>query len=463
MIDFSLFDFTSMLGGLIAQSVGPLTGPTDVALPAGQTGVPTALAVLFGVAGLLLGGFGMSLYSVSRVKRWRNEKDDAVRYTQEATLARAEAMGDKDRFAAELGQRNQEVDIYTRQVSSLQTQLAQAREGWKNSDVQIEELGAALKDMRVQTEQLRHNFSEAERMSSERAQRVISLNSQLEDTQARLSETMRVAAERQAGLAQSNGLVARQRARLAEIGFISSEVQSALTSMNMHLDSLRQRVLIDGPDTAALPGMEIPSLPEQALSESPLSEPPARSMPPPPVHREPEPEADFDEAPESEVKAPASALGDFGSKVVSLAANLNRLSSLISQRAKPDVAEPAPAPRAPVPAPPPAPVADPLPRSTRIDETPTVLAAFEPPANISSGHMTRLQAIKGVGVVYAVRLSQSGVASVADLANATVEQLDAVIKAPRWRKPNYADWVSQAKHAMATDGKLEVAAAPGAV
>jgi hypothetical protein len=64
--------------------------------------------------------------------------------------------------------------------------------------------------------------------------------------------------------------------------------------------------------------------------------------------------------------------------------------------------------------------------------------------------------------VYAVRLSQNGVASVAELANATADQLDAIIKAPRWRKPNYADWIAQAKHAMAGDGKLEVAAAPGA-
>ena len=47
--------------------------------------------------------------------------------------------------------------------------------------------------------------------------------------------------------------------------------------------------------------------------------------------------------------------------------------------------------------------------------------------------------------MYALTLTKGGISSVADLANASVDQVDAVIRAPRWRKPDYADWIRQAR------------------
>jgi predicted flap endonuclease-1-like 5' DNA nuclease len=317
-----------------------------------------------------------------------------------------------------------------------------------------------LKDARAQADKLRQNLSESERISGERANKVIALNSQLEELQSRLGESLRTAAERQSNLAAANGLISRQRSRLAEIGYIASEVQSTVNSMSLHLDSLRQRVIVDptslegevipmplppaGANAPAQPPVTLPQpdLPEDLLKPNA----PPRNLPANPPVAEPP----------SVAANPGVDPGDFSHKVSSLAENLSRLSGIINKRNLPPdpMPDPSPAPQNRTPGG----VPDRLPPIQT--EATTVNASYSPV--VHPAELARLQGIKGVGVVYAMRLSQNGISSVTELANASADQLDAIIKAPRWRKPNYADWIAQAKHAMAGDGKLEVAAAPSA-
>ncbi len=457
---------------ILAQSGGPLEPIVQQAATA-PSGVPVILAALIGISGLCLGVLGSGLYSIGKVTRYRNEKDDAVRLHQESTLARAEAVNEKERLSTDLGNRTMEAQLATRSLVSLQTQLSQAKDGWKSSDAQIEELTNALKEVRAQTDALRGAMGEAERMSSERQSKVIALNSQIEETQARLSESMRSAAERQAALTQSNALISRQRARLAEIGFVASEVQNSLNTMTMHLDSLRTKVLVDPnePDltTPALPGAlrELPSDPAprydaQIPALPPLPMPridPAPAKPtvpsdPPIVSQSPA----LDDT-NASAKTGGIDITTFGTRVTSLAQNLERLSSLINRRPTPPVDA---APTWPTPV---------VPRSTApaasapaaVLDGPVSTVSFNAPVaplSLPQGDMARLQGIKGVGVVYAVRLGQNGITNVGDLASATPDQLDAIIKAPRWRKPNYAEWITQAKRVAATDGKLDVEMPP---
>ena len=457
---------------ILAQSGGPLE-PIVQQVAVAPAGVPTVLAALIGVAGLCLGVLGSGLYSIGRVTRYRNEKDDAVRLHQESTLARAEAVNEKVRLATDLGNRTQEAELATRSLGSLQNQLLQAKEGWKASDAQIEELTLALKDLRAQADALRNAMGEAERMSSERQTKVIALNSQIEETQARLSESMRTAAERQALLTQSNALIGRQRARLAEIGFVASEVQNSLNVMTLHLDSLRTKVLVDPnspDDTAALPAplRELPSDPAPRY-QTPFPTMPAPVGPrvdvapiSPIVPANPpaaiQPDAALSNDANTAAKAPGIDFTTFGTRVSSLAQNLERLSSLVNRRQTPPV-DTAPAPSiTPKNITPPSQAAAPA-----VLDGPTSTVSFNAPISplsLPQGDMAKLQGIKGVGVVYAVRLGQNGISNVGDLANATPDQLDAIIKAPRWRKPNYAEWITQAKRVAATDGKFDVELAP---
>ena len=79
---------------------------------------------------------------------------------------------------------------------------------------------------------------------------------------------------------------------------------------------------------------------------------------------------------------------------------------------------------------------------------PVIPAAAIPNTVEEAGDFAQLQAIKGIGVMYALTLTKSGIASVSDLANASVDQIDAMIRAPRWRKPDYADWIRQAREGI---------------
>ena len=53
--------------------------------------------------------------------------------------------------------------------------------------------------------------------------------------------------------------------------------------------------------------------------------------------------------------------------------------------------------------------------------------------------------IDGIGPAYDQRLRAAGITTFAGLAALSVEQVAAIIKAPAWRKTNYADWLRQAR------------------
>ena len=55
------------------------------------------------------------------------------------------------------------------------------------------------------------------------------------------------------------------------------------------------------------------------------------------------------------------------------------------------------------------------------------------------------EALEGIGEIYEARLYEAGVCTYKTLANATVEELAAICKAPAWRMPDYAGWIAQAQ------------------
>jgi predicted flap endonuclease-1-like 5' DNA nuclease len=62
-----------------------------------------------------------------------------------------------------------------------------------------------------------------------------------------------------------------------------------------------------------------------------------------------------------------------------------------------------------------------------------------------------LTELEGIGPVYAGKLREAGIASFADLAAADETTLADIIRAPAWRKINYAEWIDQARLAAAGD------------
>jgi predicted flap endonuclease-1-like 5' DNA nuclease len=61
--------------------------------------------------------------------------------------------------------------------------------------------------------------------------------------------------------------------------------------------------------------------------------------------------------------------------------------------------------------------------------------------------------LKGIGPVFEQRLHDAGICTYQALADATVEQLAAICKAPAWRTPDYANWITQAKEFLAQQGR----------
>jgi predicted flap endonuclease-1-like 5' DNA nuclease len=55
--------------------------------------------------------------------------------------------------------------------------------------------------------------------------------------------------------------------------------------------------------------------------------------------------------------------------------------------------------------------------------------------------------------VYEGRLYDAGICTYQALADATVEQLTEICKAPAWRMPDYANWIAQAKELLAQHGR----------
>ncbi|MFZ1551875.1 MAG: helix-hairpin-helix domain-containing protein, partial [Anaerolineae bacterium] len=67
--------------------------------------------------------------------------------------------------------------------------------------------------------------------------------------------------------------------------------------------------------------------------------------------------------------------------------------------------------------------------------------------------------IDGIGPAYDQRLRAAGITTFAGLAALSVEQVAAIIKAPAWRKTDYADWLRQARLA-AEQGAAALQAQP---
>ncbi len=61
--------------------------------------------------------------------------------------------------------------------------------------------------------------------------------------------------------------------------------------------------------------------------------------------------------------------------------------------------------------------------------------------------------LQGIGPVFERRLYDAGICTYEALANATVEQLAEICKAPAWRVPDYASWIAQAKELLAQRGR----------
>ncbi len=61
--------------------------------------------------------------------------------------------------------------------------------------------------------------------------------------------------------------------------------------------------------------------------------------------------------------------------------------------------------------------------------------------------------LQGIGPVFEGRLYDAGICTYEALANATVEQLAEICKAPTWRMPDYAGWIAQAKELLAQRGR----------
>jgi chromosome segregation ATPase len=67
------------------------------------------------------------------------------------------------------------------------------------------------------------------------------------------------------------------------------------------------------------------------------------------------------------------------------------------------------------------------------------------------------EVLEGVGKTYERRLYEAGLATYADIANATVEQLAEICHAPKMRTPDYASWIAQAQR-LVERGSTEQAA-----
>ena len=58
----------------------------------------------------------------------------------------------------------------------------------------------------------------------------------------------------------------------------------------------------------------------------------------------------------------------------------------------------------------------------------------------------------GIGEVYESRLYEAGICTYEALANCTVEQLQAICKAPEMRRPPYTEWIARAKRLASQKG-----------
>jgi len=67
-----------------------------------------------------------------------------------------------------------------------------------------------------------------------------------------------------------------------------------------------------------------------------------------------------------------------------------------------------------------------------------------------------LERIKGIGPIFARKLSTSQIYTVSQLAHSTPDTLEAIVKAPPWRRPDYAHWIQQAQVLLHTQNPPQV-------
>lgn len=367
---------------------------------------PPALVVAILAVTLLLAGAAAGRLTAHRAVRSRKAEVEQMRLANEAAVeARSQAVNERERALGELDTRKQEINLLENQVRSIQRQLDQARAAWRAAEKQVEDLGNQMKEARAQIDALRAANVNLEKLAGERQVAVNKANLRIYELEARLADTQSVASERQSLLGNANAQLSRYRSRLAEVDHSASELETSLTALGAYMQTLRRRL-----SEAAMAEPEPTA--QGAAMAGPVGSGPGDA-----------PAGGLDDAP-TRVESRRDALA---SDVAALGTSLG-LPPPVS--AAPDAPSAPPESFSPVQAEPVIPV-------DAIPNTPEEASDF-----------AKLQAIKGIGVMYALTLTKSGINTVVDLAASSVEHLEDVIRAPRWRKPDYADWIRQAREAL---------------
>ena len=382
----------------------------------GATEIPAAIFVAVLALILLGAGIAAGRLTANRAIRAAKAESEQIRFANEAAVvARSQAVNERERALGELDTRKQELNLLENQIRSLQRQLDQARAAWRAAEKQVEDLGNQVKEGRAQIDALRVANVNLEKVATERQIALNKANLHITELEARLADTQSAASERQSLLANANAQISRYRSRIVELDYAASELESGVSSLGNSMQALRRRVA------------EAATLEDMPARPAPVAPPPPEDSLP--VWSPPVPE----DAPDGGLADAAETVEE---KLASLAGNVAALGATLGMT--PTALDSA---SVPVPEPAPAPVQEATPE-------PVIPADAIPNTVEEAGDFSRLQAIKGIGVMYALTLTKNGISSVADLAGASVDQIDSVIRAPRWRKPDYADWIRQAREVV---------------
>jgi predicted flap endonuclease-1-like 5' DNA nuclease/predicted nucleic acid-binding Zn-ribbon protein len=386
-----------------------------VSRPLFQEGAPEIPAAIFvaALALILLGaGIAAGRFTANRAIRAAKAESEQIRFANEAAVvARSQAVNERERALGELDTRKQELNLLENQIRSLQRQLDQARAAWRAAEKQVEDLGNQVKEGRAQTDALRVANVNLEKVATERQIALNKANLHITELEARLADTQSAASERQSLLANANAQISRYRARIVELDYAASELESGVSSLGTYMQALRQR-MAEAATLEDIPPRPIPAAPVP-VAEAPVWQAPAH-----------------EDAPAGGLAEAAETVED---RLASLAGNVAALGATLGMTPPAmdyGVTPPEPA------------------RQEEQGPEPVIPAAAIPDTVEEASDFSRLQAIKGIGVMYALTLTKNGITTVADLASASVDQIDAVIRAPRWRKPDYADWIRQAREGV---------------
>jgi predicted flap endonuclease-1-like 5' DNA nuclease len=403
--------------------------------------IETWWAVLITVGLLLLGaliGLLIGWYVTGRDQKRAKSEVEQLRIVRDtAQSARAQAMNERERAMRELQGKQQEYALIESQLRTTQKQLDQAQATLHVSDQQSEELTASARALRLQVDEFRKRLAECEQMSSEREAGLAQVSSDLTETHARYNETQRLAAERQATLVSVNAQLSEYRARIAEADISTAEMQATLLSLGSQIEAHRMRLAeierrAQAPREALVPSTarNMAAAKEASVMLKPRNIPAALISTPTPVN----PLKTVDSVPPAGTPAPTANGKDSGAEgeddqIVELqdqvATLMERLQTLRENGAS------APAKKA-----------NTAEQSLSASEPPVAQADTASPA---PGDVLTLENIKGIGVGYAARLRAAGITNVRDLANSTQAQLETIIKAPKWRQPDYEDWIRTAR------------------